>query len=160
MLLLKIFCHSLPPQITWRGVAGSTALLCFHWMWLLRESQENLLWRIVRCVGFGGGVSCFLLQPRDAISVFQALKLEKTWNRFYRKIYAASEDKCAHARNYCSPVSLLKSNSVSWVTSINYCAIVFPFFNELVSLICMLNEESMQSDHKKWIFCIDQTVRY
>lgn len=55
----------------------------------------------------------FLLQPRDAISVFQALRLEKTWNRFYRKIYAAAEDKRAHAPNYCSPVSSLKSNSVA-----------------------------------------------
>lgn len=151
MLLLKIFFHPLPPQMTGRSVAGSAALLCFHWRWLLRESEENLFWSVVRCVGFGGSVSCFLLQPRDAIAVFQALRLEETWNRFHRQIYAASEDKRAHARDYCSPVSLLKSNSVSRVTSINYRAIVFPFFNELIaSFVCWMRNQCNQTTKSRY----------
>lgn len=116
-----------------------------------RDSQGNFSWRIGACVGSGGGVSWFLPHPRDAIAVFQAARLEKTWNRFYRKIYAASEDKRAHAPNYCSPVSLLKSDSVSWVTSINYCAIVFPFFNELIaSFVCWMRNQCNQASKSRY----------
>lgn len=108
-----MFLHPLSPQIPRRSVAGSTALLCFHGTGLLRESQENFSVSAVGCVGLGRGVSWVLLQPRDATSVCQAVRAEKTWNGFYRQIYAGSEDKRAHARNYRSPVSLPKSNSVS-----------------------------------------------
>lgn len=126
MLTLKILLHALSTQNLWNNDEGSAALLCLHQM--ADERKESFSWSIVRCAGLAG--ASLLLQPREAVPVFQALRLEKTWNRVHWEIYAASEDKRAHARRSCSPVSSLKSSSVSRVTSINY-GDCFSLFNEL-----------------------------